>query len=120
MKVAYGFRKKMFLISLFLGMLAIPLALLGLFVVTILGDSNHSGLDFVMCSMVLLVFSAVSWAVFYTTKQKAFLFVGFINLFCVVLFVFSDSQNIMVEYNKWVERGMPEMFEPSREAIRIN
>lgn len=90
-----------------------PLACMGLMLLFIITkDCNHTGAEIldILLPLGLTNIIAIVLALF-NYKNKAVRTALVLNVIAVLFFITVDQFNIMVQYDRWLERGLPEMFE---------
>lgn len=77
---------------------------------------NHTGLEFLRILLPLSLTTAISIIIIIITrKHKKIACVALIlNILAIIFFIGIDRLNIMVQYDRWLERGLPSQFERLR------
>jgi len=74
-------------------------------------STNHSALDFVLLIVPLSILAVI--ALFKVRKEPKFLIALMANLSAIGFYLYIDHYNIMLGYDEWLYRGMPEPYEKS-------
>ena len=75
---------------------------------------NHTGAEVLMVLYPLSA-AAIASIVALIIKGKAAWLALALNILAVIFFISIDRYNIMVQYDRWLERGMPDHFEIHRQ-----
>ena len=106
---ALGFLK---LYPTYAGLVAFPiLCVVGTLYYIGENSTNHSALDFVLLIVPLSILAII--ALFKIRKRPKFLIALIANLTAIAFYLYIDHYNIMLGYNEWLYRGMPERYEKS-------
>lgn len=73
---------------------------------------NHTGLEFMRILLPLGLTTAISIIIVITSKHKKAARIALaLNILAIIFFIGIDQLNVMVQYDRWLERGMPNQFE---------
>lgn len=77
--------------------------------------TNHTAVDYLSIVLWPLGLCAIlSFYKFKKEKNRRFLISLGANIAAILFFLFIDYFNIMVQYDQWLQRGMPDPFESSK------
>lgn len=98
-------------------LMVFPLLCMGLMVLFVIGKGhcNHTGGEILMILLPLgLTMIVAIMTVISKNQKKAARIALALNILAVIFFIGIDRFNIMVQYDRWLERGMPARFERAR------
>lgn len=85
---------------------------LAMIFIILMYDCNHTGLEFLRILLPLSLTAAISSIIVITRKHKKLACVALtLNILAIIFFIGIDQLNVMVQYDRWLERGMPDQFE---------
>lgn len=100
-----------------IGLIVFPLLCIGLMVLYIILQKgcNHCGVELMLTLVPLSIAALVAiMAVASQEKKRAARIALTLNILAIIFFISIDRFNVMVQYDRWLERGMPARFEKFR------
>lgn len=89
-----------------------PLLCMGCVLFYLSGNSsNHTGVEFLLVLIPLATAFLVTAGLLIKHRGKSIWAALALNVIAVLFFIAIDHLNIMVQYDRWLERGMPVKFE---------
>jgi hypothetical protein len=83
--------------------------------------NTNYGLDFYDNIYIFGLFAFISTCLLIKNYEPYFIAALVVNILAVLFFLAADRFNVMINYEKWIDRGMPNTFEESRmKHIDIN
>lgn len=96
------------------GVCAFPVGCVLLMLLYLHGNSsNHTGLEFLLALWPLGLALLLAAGLLCFTKMKLAIAAVALNIIAILFFLAIDHYNIMVQYDRWLKRGMPAPFEQS-------
>ena len=96
--------------------------LVGLMAYVVYNDSGHTGFEPRLLAVLFAGTAAASLLVWWKRRRTtpAIVLAGLLGLAGCGTLLYLDQTNALVEYNRWIRRGMPPRGEMSNQATPVN